>query len=115
MSDEFVSVKIPGWLRDKLEDVVHAEKKRSGIKLTYAQLLVQCWEQSLGREHELNVVPRLVEKGPKPAPFQCPEEHIPFHKQLEMILGDPEERGGITANLKWGSRTVEGKRKVKKA
>jgi len=47
--------------------------------------------------------------------FQCPPGNVQFHEQLERILSDPEERGAIVANLKWGSHAVEAKRKMKKA
>ena len=43
--------------------------------------------------------------------IRYPEEHRIQHEQLDTILGDPEERGGIIANLKWGSEMVKAKRK----
>lgn len=47
--------------------------------------------------------------------FRCHPDHIPQHRQLEAILNDPEERGGIVANLKWGSYTVETKGKTRRS
>ena len=115
MSDELVSVKIPMWLRERLEQIVYDEKRRTRRKLTYAQLLVHCWEGSLGKEQEIRDLPSLVRTDPKTSVFECPTENLPYHEQFEKILCDPEERGGITANLKWGSHTVETKQKVKEA
>lgn len=38
-----------------------------------------------------------------------------WHDELEIILNDPEERGGIEANLRWGAEAVRRKRRPKVA
>lgn len=81
--------------------------------------IAKCYAHALIRVDVPRAVPAqtgLQSDGVVELPvFRCPAEDVPYHERLQTILNDPEERGGIVANLKWGSEAVRTKRKVKKA